>query len=73
MKIERAESKFEPVVITLESQEELDCLLICLNTNNVIFERNASSLLEDEIFGQREVSRAQKLFGAIYNQIQSLY
>jgi hypothetical protein len=26
MKIERAESKFEPVVITLESQEEVDIL-----------------------------------------------
>jgi len=31
MKIERAESKFEPVVITLESQEELEWLLACLN------------------------------------------
>ncbi len=36
MKIERAESKFEPVVITLESQREIDALgdIIALAANH---------------------------------------
>ena len=71
MKIERAESKFEPVVITLESQGEVDCLLICLNTSHRVFEDNASSL--DKNIGRDRLKAAKRLYANLYYQIEVLY
>ncbi|UZS00951.1 hypothetical protein [Pseudomonas phage vB_PsaM_M1] len=70
MKIERAATQFQPVVITLEGQAELDCLLVCLNMTDDTFNDNASSLLEDEIIELHRVKEARKLFGILYNQIE---
>ena len=71
MKIERAESKFEPVVITLESQEEVDCLLICLNTSHAVFDDNVSSLGKD--IGRDRVEAAKRIYPNLYFQIEDFY
>jgi hypothetical protein len=71
VKIERAESKFEPVVITLESQKEVDCLLICLNTSHRVFEDNTSSL--DKNIGRDRIEAAKGIYPNLYFQIEGLY
>ena len=72
MKIERAESKFEPVVITLESQEEVDCLLICLNTSHAVFDDNVSSSLDKNI-GRDRIKAAKGIYSDLYYLIEGLY
>lgn len=72
MKIERAESKFEPVVITLESQAELDCLVICLNQNNKGFMENSRSV-GNYVQTKEDILAASELYGPIYNRLTNLY
>ena len=71
MKIERAESKFKPVVITLESQAELDCLLICLNQSNKGFMANAESV--GNYIKPDTALAARDVYGPLYHQLAKFY
>ena len=71
MKIKREDAQFKPVVITLESQAELDCLLICLNQSNKGFMANAESV-GDYIKPDAALS-ALDVCGPLYHQLAKFY
>lgn len=61
MKIERAESKFQPVVITLESQEEVD-ILYCLTGS--VYGNGSTRIFTDKVYYGLEpfVKSGEELF-----------
>jgi len=69
MKIHKQEAAFQPITIVLESQEEVDCLLICLNTTTTDFHVNAATL---DLTNSR-IFNAAELFGTMFNQVEDLY
>ena len=69
MKIHKQEAAFQPITIVLESQEEVDCLLICLNTTTNDFHVNAATL---DLTNSR-IKNAAELFGTMFNQVEDLY
>ena len=71
MKVKREDAQFKPVVITLESQAELDCLLICLNQSNKGFMVNAESV--GNYITHYEALAARDVCGPLYHQLVKFY
>lgn len=71
MKVKREDAQFKPVVITLESQAELDCLLICLNQSNKGFMGNADSV--GNYISRDAALAARDVYGPLYHQLAKFY
>ena len=71
MKVKREDAQFKPVVITLESQAELDCLLICLNQSNKGFMGNSESV--GNYITQDAALAALDVYGPLYHQLAKFY
>lgn len=71
MKVKREDAQFKPVVITLESQAELDCLLICLNQTDKGFMANAESV--GNYITYDAALAAIEVYGPLYHQLAKFY
>tara|TARA_Y100000114_G_C11764120_1_gene332364 strand:+ start:46391 stop:46609 length:219 start_codon:yes stop_codon:yes gene_type:complete len=71
MKVTQEEKEFKPVTIVLESQAEVDALLICLNVDGKAF-KSARDALGSTISDDREESAKTKQF-SMWRLVQALY
>lgn len=70
MKINVEKGKFQPVTLTIESQAELDCLLIALNHTDDSFHYAYS---EQGHVEHKAFVEAKKLFGPLFCKLEELY
>lgn len=71
MKVTQEREDFKPVTIVLESQAEVDALLICLNINGKEFEASCNELGSTIPTG-REEAASLRLF-PMWKLVQALY
>lgn len=66
MIVERAERKFEPIIITIESKDEFDHLVVALNTTAEVLNKQKGSLNMDD-FKPKSV-----VYGPMFNNLYEL-